>query len=181
MISDAVPLFPLATDWRGALLSTTPWRVTGARPLNQLFRLPSSASVHIYPSPFREEDVPYRVGGRYGYLRVGQKAVVRQDREGQLDGNFGVTYRYNLKLNNPTSGITPVEISYQASAGYSAGVFLIDDQFVKTPLMQPGQTVRLIKVFLRPGETRAMRLTTVPLSGSSYPATVVIRPVGVSK
>ena len=179
VVSDAVPPFPVASDWKSALLSGTPWRTTGARPLQQLYRTPSSASVHVYPDPIREEDVPYRVGGRFGYLRIGQRAVVRQDKEGQLDGNFGVAYRYNLSLQNPTGTTTAVEIAFEASAGYSAGVFLVDGQLVKTPLLRPKGEARIAKVFLNPGETRAMKLVTMPLSGSSYPATVIIRPVGI--
>ncbi len=181
VVSDAVPTFPLASDWRPALATSTPWRTTGARPLGQLFRTPSAASVHVYPDPSREEDVPYRVGGRFGYLRLGQRAVVRQDKEGQLDGNFGVAYRYNLRLQNPTGVGTAVEIAFEASAGYSAGVFLVDGRLVKTPLLRPKGEARIAKVFLNPGQTRAMRLVTMPLSGSSYPATIVIRPVGVGR
>ncbi len=43
------------------------------------------------------------------------------------------------------------------------------------------EEAKLAKVRLMPGAQKTLTLTTVPLSGSSYPATLVVRPEGSSQ
>lgn len=175
--TDAWPAFVVDPVWRPALQSSTPWRVVGSPPVSEFDRAPYVLSEHIYPDPHRVEEMSYAVGGRYGFLRVGTRPIPRQDRGSQLDGNFGVVYNIKASMSNPTQEPTDVEVVFEASAGYSGGLFLIDGNFIRTPLLQPKDETRIGRYRLMPGDIRRLDITTIPLSGSSYPATLLIRPI----
>jgi len=64
---------------------------------------------------------------------------------------------------------------FDPSAGLASGVFIIDGKFVVTKHVQPPSEVPLASYQIKPGETRDVRILTVPLAGSSYPATLVVR------
>ncbi len=175
--SDAWPPFPLDARWLSATRTSTPWREVGTQPISSFDRAPSELSQHIYPNPFREETVAYAVGGRYGFIRIGQRPIARQDNEGALDGNFGVIYNIKAKVENKTADATECELVFEASAGYSGGLFMVDGQLLQTPLLQPKGEIQLKKFRLIPGATRSFDIVTLPLSGGSYPCTLTIRPV----
>lgn len=175
--TDAWPPFPLDPKWTNAIASSTPWREVGVQPINDLDRAPFEPSPHIYPDPYRVEAVDYQVGGRYGFVRIGQRPIARIDNTGGLDGNFGVIYNIRASMQNKTQEPTDVEVVFESSAGYSGGLFLVDGQVVETPLMQPKAESQIAKFHLQPGDSRSLDIVTVPLSGSSYPATIMIRPV----
>jgi hypothetical protein len=175
--TDSLPPFSLDPSWRSAVASSTPWREVGSTAINEFDRAPYEISEHIYPDPHRTEQMSYLVGGRYGFLRIGQRAILRQDKETQLDGNFGVVYNIQATVQNPTKEPTDVEVVFEASAGYSGGLFLVDGNIMRTPLLQPKDETRLARYYLPPGATRRVDITTLPLAGSSYPATLLIRPL----
>jgi hypothetical protein len=53
----------------------------------------------------------------------------------------------------------------------------VDGQVVETPLMQPKAESRIARFRIEPGSTRRFEIVTLPLSGSSYPSTITIRPI----
>jgi hypothetical protein len=163
--------------WKTALQSSTPWREVGCPPISDFDRAPYEISEHIYPDPHKSEEMSYTVGGRYGFLRIGMRPIRRQDRGSQLDGNFGVIYNIKASMTNSTQEATDVEVVFEASAGYSGGLFLLDGDFIRTPFLAPKDEVRIGRYLLLPGTSRRLDITTIPLSGSSYPATLLIRPV----
>jgi hypothetical protein len=175
--TDAWPPFRLEPSWAPALVSSAPWREVGAHPINDFDRAPFQPSLHVYPNPYRVEEVQYTVGGRYGFVRIGQKPIARQDRTSQLDGNFGVIYNIRASVDNRTTQSTEVEVVFESSAGYSGGIFYVDGQVVETPLMQPKAESRIARFRIEPGATRRFEIVTLPLSGSSYPSTITIRPI----
>ncbi len=175
--TDSWPPFNLDSRWKGAELSTTPWREVGAGPINAFDTRTYDYSAHIYPQPYKEEQVSYNVGGRYGFVRIGQKPIARDDLGQRLDGNFGVIYNINASLKNPTALAQDVEVVFEASAGYSGGLFVVNGVLQRTPFLLPKQEARIAKVHLRSGANHTMSIITVPLSGSSYPATITVRPV----
>ncbi|CAN5413878.1 hypothetical protein BH11ARM2_BH11ARM2_15140 [soil metagenome] len=175
--TDAWPPFNLDPRWTEAIGSTTPWREVGMNPINDYDRAPSEFSAHIYPNPFKEEDVVYNVGGRYGFVRIGQRPIQRSDRTRVLDGNFGVVYNIKADVNNRSAEATDIEIVFEASAGYSGALFMVDGQYVETPLLQPKAEYQIVRFRLAPGVTKKLDIFTIPLSGSSYPATITVRPV----
>ena len=156
--------------------SETPWRHVSPSPLD----LKASAGVefeHVYPNPFRSAQLAYLVGGRYGFVRIGEKAISRADQNGTLSGNFGVLYRIEVAADNPTEVASDLELLFEASAGYSGALFVLNGGVMRTPLLQPKTSARILRIKLEPGQTKRFDLYTMPLSGSSYPATVILRPV----
>lgn len=175
--TDAWPPFPIDRQWEPALRTSTPWREVGAHPINEFDRAPSQPSDRIYPSPYREEGVAYQVGGRYGFVRIGQSPIAQQDNSQRLDGNFGVIYRVKAELRNPTRFTTDVELVLEASAGYVGGLFIVNGNYLLTPLLMPKQESRIARYRLAPGAIRTVDITTLPISGGSYPVTLTFRPV----
>lgn len=175
--TDSWPPFNLDRRWTGAIASSTPWREVGCPPINEFDAAPYSISEHVYPNPQKTEQVKYEVGGRYGFVRIGQSAIERQDQNSRLDGNFGVIYNIKGSVQNPTDAPTDVEVVFEASAGYSGGLFVVDGNLIRTDLLQPKGESQLIRFRVEPGGTRSLNIWTIPLSGSSYPATITIRPL----
>jgi hypothetical protein len=175
--TDSWPPFNLDRKWAGAIVSSTPWREVGCPPINEFDSAPYVLSEHVYPNPQKTEQVRYEVGGRYGFVRIGQRAIERQDQNSRLDGNFGVIYNIKGSVQNPTSAPTDVEVVFEASAGYSGGLFVVDGNLVRTELLQPKGESQLLRFRMEPGATRNLNIWTIPLSGSSYPATITIRPL----
>jgi len=174
--ADAVRPFPLVGDWAAAEASPTPWREVGTPALDKPLPV-DPPSVLVFPKPFRTEEVIYQVGGPFRFVRVGQKPIARQDGGRPLDGNFGVIYKVSATLTNPTQAAANVEVVFEASAGYSGALFFVDGEYQRKPLLQPKAESQLVRFRLAPGETRTVNISTIPLSGSSYPATIVLRPV----
>ncbi len=175
--ADSIWPFSLDTRWQAALASPTPWQQVGTVKMSSVGELEVASSEHIYPNPFRTEAVTYTYGKAHGFVRIGQKAIERADGQSNLDGNFGVTYKIDARLENPTDVPVDIEVVFEASAGYSGALFVLGDKMVRTPLLQPKEEVRLMKYRLEAGNWEEFSLMTIPLSGSSYPATLKIRPI----
>lgn len=175
--ADAKPTFTAEGRWTAALNDHAPWRVLGAMTPTESDLQTNAWSEYIYPEPFRTIDVSYQVGGRHGFVRIGQKPIPRADGGKALDGNFGVVYTINARVENPTSQATDIEVVFEASAGYSGALFVLNGQVMRTPLLQPKDERRILRMRLDAGQTRMFTLQTIPLSGGSYPATLAIRPV----
>ena len=175
--TDAFPPFPLDERWTAALFSSTPWREVGANAMTDYDRAPMEASLHIYPAPYKTETVDYEVGGRFGFVRLGQRPIQRADLGGGLDGNFGVMYTIKTKLENPTEKPTDVEVVFEASAGYAGGLFLVNGRTVTIRQLSPKTEGQVMRVRLAPGQKESFDILTLPLSGSAYPATLTIRPI----
>jgi hypothetical protein len=161
------------------LASPAPWRVYGPLRMQQHDVDGARLSEHIYPHPIHEQDVDYRVGGRYGFVRIGQKAIRSFDQQRGLEGNFGVTYSLKISMTNPTPDPVDVEVVFESSAGYSGALFVVNGKMLRTPLLQPKEEVQIAKVHLEPSESQSIKVLTIPLSGSSYPATLTVRPTNV--
>lgn len=176
--TDTFPVEDLEPRWAVTLTSSTPWREVGALAIRTWDESPYVVSEHIYPIPYQSESAEYSVGGRYSMIRLGQNSIERQDSSGKLDGNFGVIYDIGATISNPQSVATDVELVFEPSAGYSGGIFFIDDRYVITPKILPKGEARIARYRLKPGETRKIKILTMPLSGSSYPATLFVRLIG---
>ncbi|MFN3683385.1 MAG: hypothetical protein ACK41F_05560 [Fimbriimonadaceae bacterium] len=162
----------LAASW-----SEAPWRTLPPMRLVGEGMRAVRGPRHAYPSPFRREEVVYSTGGRHAFVRIGQKAIDRADGQGALAGNFGVVYRIQAEARNEEQLAKEVEVVFEASAGYSGAVFVVDGKYVRTPLLQPKQEYRLARARVGPRQSRKFEIWTIPLSGSSYPATLVVREV----
>jgi hypothetical protein len=130
---------------------------------------------HRYPSPFRQEQFRYEVGGRFAFIRVGQEAIPNENDNRILYGNFGVIYEVTGEIHNPTDETVEVDLVFESSAGYTGALMLLDGEFVKVPLLQPKDEFVVRTYRVRPGGTQNVYFETVPLSGASYPVTITVR------
>lgn len=158
----------------GNFASAMPTESLSVAPMNLV-----GQSQHVYSPAEKEIKIDYRVGERWGYLRIGQTPVGRVDDAGKLDGNFGIVYKVEAVVTNPTTEATEVEFLFESSAGYTGAFFRINGLVYRTPLLQPKTTHQFMKVTMQPGESKTFYIETMPLSGGSYPCTVTIKPVGV--
>lgn len=171
--------YPVQHDERyaEALMSSTPWHEVGCRSIQEADILPTAQSELVFPHPFMDEEAEYKVGGRYGFVRIGQSPIAREDHGEGLQGNYGVLYTIKVHIENPTNVAADVELVYESSAGYSSVVMVIDGETKRIPLVKPGGEARVMKFHLEPGRSRMVNVMTFPLSGGSYPATLVLRPI----
>jgi hypothetical protein len=174
--TDALPAFELVGSWYDASLSSTPWRETGTHAINDYDRSSYEPSLHIYPNPNKSEQMDYTVGGRSGFLLLGEKPISGTDHTTNLDGNFGVIYRIKAIIKNPMPQSADIDLVFEASAGYMGGIFLVDGKMVQTPLLSPKGEARLGRYHLPVGGSRTIDIITLPVSGGSYPATLFLRP-----
>lgn len=156
--------------------STTPWRYLTPRLVRIDVPTQSQLTHHIYPKPFKLEEINYSFGKGHGFVRIGQRPIERADRLSYLSGNFGVVYTINARLDNPTDEPVTVEAVFEASAGYSGALFLVNGEIKRLRLIQPKEEAQIMVTRVAPRAFQEVRLVTVPLSGSSYPATVTFRP-----
>ncbi|MBS1702368.1 MAG: hypothetical protein JST12_11955 [Armatimonadetes bacterium] len=176
--ADAFPVEDLEPRWAPTLASSTPWREVGPMTVRSWDNTPYNISEHVYPEPFKAKSAEFSVGGRFAVIRLGQESIERSDNAGVLDGNFGVIYTIDATLSNPQEESTNIELVFEPSAGYSGGIFFIDDKYVITPKIATKGEARIARYRLYPGETRKIKILTMPLSGSSYPATLFVRIFG---
>lgn len=178
--ADARAPFALDSRWSSALKSSAPWREVGTQHIMEFDPPARPQTDQIYPNPYQTMTAKYEVGGKFAFIRIGQKPIARQDKKDTLDGNFGVVYNITANLSNPTTQPADVEIVFESSAGYAGALVILNGDLVRTPLLHPKAEHRLMKLHLLPQGTRQISLTTVPLSGGSYPVTITIRPIGSS-
>lgn len=176
--TDAVDPRFMDAGWLNAANLATPWSKAGTRKIGPGFQAPPM-SPHIYTEPYKMLESTYQVGGRFAFVWVGQKPISSIDGELVLDGNFGVMYTVKMRVENPTDRSVDVEVVFEASAGYSGAVFIVNNQFQKAPLLQSKAEYILRKVSVPAGGNQTVTVQTVPLSGSSYPALLTIRPSGL--
>lgn len=174
--ADAILPFDTDARWTAAMNSPAPWRFVGSAKLTYYDQEPSVLSSHIYPNPYKQEKVDYQVGGRYGFVRIGQKPISNTSQDHALEGNFGVVYTIQATMSNPTKEATDVEVIFEASAGYAGALFLVNGQLKRTQPLLPKSTTQLATIRLEPGASKTMTFVTIPHSGGSYPATLTIRP-----
>ncbi|MBI5708206.1 MAG: hypothetical protein HZC36_14585 [Armatimonadetes bacterium] len=167
--------FSASGRWAEAVASYSPWRILGAQPMSKAQEALGEPSAHVYPTPFREIEAVFKVGGAHGFIRVGERAIGRADGKSVLEGNFGVCYKIKARFENPTASSSECELIYETSAGYSGGVFVVDGQIVRSPLLAAKSELRLATVKLEPGASKDLSVITFPLSGCSYPVTLTLR------
>jgi hypothetical protein len=119
----------------------------------------------------------YRVGDPWTFIPVGQRPIPGRNGKLRLDGNYGVLYEIDLRLENPTSEPRTVDVALSPDAGDARGVFCIDGRLIEvSPLA--GHDTLLASFRLEAGETREVPVRTLPVAGSAYPARIVVRSPG---
>ena len=135
-------------------------------------------SDHVYPGPVVDLEVTYTAGKPWVFLRLGKDGLKHASLDKQLYGNYGVTYDIKATLVNPMPDPLTAELAFEATAGPVSGVFLVDGNLVRVKMLFPPHEICIGKVTVPAGKSKVMSIRTIPLSGSAYPATLIIRPVG---
>ncbi|MES2463899.1 MAG: hypothetical protein V4671_25295 [Armatimonadota bacterium] len=123
----------------------------------------------------------YRVGGRWDFVTIGHgntnPSATSATSAANLIGAYGYLYDIEWNLINPTDKAASVRISFTPTAGLASGVFWIDGQTIeRVPQAREQQEIQILRVQLMPGEQRRVKLRTMPLAGSNYPARLVVHP-----
>jgi hypothetical protein len=128
----------------------------------------------VFPQPQKALEFNYIVGKPWAFIRLGKIPIKHLTLDKTLYG-FGITYDVNVALENPTDIEQTVEMLFEATAGPAAGVFLIDGRYVEVKRLGPPNERLIASYRLRPGQKKNVEIRTIPLSGSAYPATIIIR------
>ncbi len=147
-----------------------------AAPDPALPRLDTEALVqHVYPNPRRLMTASYTVGRRWAFVRLGKIAIPGKHAGQLLDGNYGVLYDISVRIDNPTPAPRRVRLLMAPDAGGAQGVFLVEGRWVEAPRLLPPAEFELAEFLLAPQEHRVVNIQTLPVGGSAYPVTLVVR------
>lgn len=133
-------------------------------------------SSFVFGPPRVELTGTYTVGGLWTYLRLGHVEALKNAAGTQtLYGNYGVSYFVTLKVSNPSDRARKIGVFFAADAGLAAGVFQVSGEpIVEFDPMPPPEERQVTVVRLAPGEAKTVRIRTILLNGSAYPASLVI-------
>ncbi|MBQ0105460.1 MAG: pilus assembly protein N-terminal domain-containing protein [Armatimonadetes bacterium] len=130
-------------------------------------------SEYTFLNPKTEIKEEYSVGGPWVFIPIGKYHL--ENEQGQkLYGNYGVTYNISVKLTNPTDKETKVRVYIDPTAGPMAAYLKINKEYVTIHHVKPPNEYNLAVYSLKPGETKDVNIKTIPVSGSNYPAKIVV-------
>ncbi|MBP5273486.1 MAG: hypothetical protein ILO36_00925 [Abditibacteriota bacterium] len=131
---------------------------------------------YIFDEPVKRFTETYEVGKNWVFISVGKEHLTTE-KGTKLYGNYGVTYKMDFTLTNPTADERKVRIGFDPSAGAAAAYFTVNGEPVTIHHIKPPSEYNIYSAVLRPGETRRVTVETMPVSGSNYPAKVIVGPV----
>lgn len=155
--------------------TTMAWGFAPPRPLSAEERRQVANNDHIYPTSVKVLTATYVVGQRWQFIRIGEQAVQNHTQQRKLDGNYGVIYELCIELVNPTDKARDIEIAFEPSGGEAGGVFAIGGDVRGVPRIFPPNEFSVTRVRLQPKGKRTITVRTMPLAGSNYPATLMVR------
>jgi hypothetical protein len=138
-------------------------------------RVPTRLSEHVYDAPIMRVDVRYVVGEQWQFIRIGKYSIRGTFSGAELYGNYGVIYEIRIHIDNPTGDNHSVQVMFEPTAGAAAGVFVVDGKIIGIRRATPPKEFPVTSVRVPAGQTRELFILTMPLGGSAYPATIVIR------
>lgn len=130
-----------------------------------------------YPQPLRELKARYAVGGEWVFLTIGAQPSDGLRPGDRLPGNYGVIYDIDLELVNPTAEPARVALLLEPAGGPARGALLVDGRQVETALLKNMDEGLVARYLLDPGQSRRVRVQTMPQGGSNYPVRLVARPI----
>jgi hypothetical protein len=137
-----------------------------------------AVSPRVYPHPRRVLEASYTVGQSWTFVRLGRKAKVTARPAGEgpvLDGDYGVLYDISVRIENPTPEARTVNLMLEPDAGGAQGVFLVEGKWIEVPHLSPPAEFKLAQFVLSPQQHRIVNIRTLPVGGSAYPVTLVVR------
>jgi hypothetical protein len=154
---------------------TTAWGFAPPRPLTPQERAQIADTEHVYPTSMKVLTATYVVGQRWQFIRIGEQAVRNHTEQRKLDGNYGVIYEVRLELVNPTDRAREVELAFEPSGGEAGAVFVLGGEVRGVPRAFPPNEFSITRIRLQPNQKRTITIRTMPLAGSNYPATLLVR------
>jgi hypothetical protein len=130
---------------------------------------------HTYTTPQMDETYSYRVGDKWTFMPMGRKAITGKTANRKLFGNYGVLYNINVDLDNPTAEMRTVQVVLAPEAGWARGIFRIQGKIIEAPQVAPPGEAVLWTVKLAPGERQRVNIQGIPVGGSAYPVSIVVR------
>ncbi|HET8679577.1 MAG TPA: hypothetical protein VFM39_05615, partial [bacterium] len=122
-----------------------------------------------------KRDVPVDQTAAIGDLGV--MSDLKDMRTGEpLVGDYGVLYRFRLRLVNPTDRQITSDLLANAAGGPARGLFLIDGGVTDLGLLQANEERVVTSFMLAPRGTRDVMVVTMPIAGSFYPVRLALRP-----
>jgi len=180
LVGNAIYPPELPVEWSGQNSQRKPWLSLRAMDIER-FSLPlSGQSKLVFSKPLRQVNFEYQVGGKLGFVRVGQESIASAIGGSPLSGNFGVQYLIEGKISNSTDKNQTVEIVYEASAGYSGALFSVNGGPLIGKMMMSKDEFTIYEKRLAPGQSQDVRIETIPLSGAHYPTTITARTKGAN-
>lgn len=143
--------------------------------LNNLLKDDDVHSRGFYPVAVQKIRRTYRLGGEPIQVAVG--AVRQQTFSGvrELRGDYGVTYSLDLELRNDTAQAAQVELIFNPRGGPATGTFLLDGRLVEIGVTKAFEEKPIAEFGLEAGESKKIKLETIPEGASNYPVRIVIR------
>lgn len=138
--------------------------------------IPKQLSEHVYVSPFKQIESKYVIGERWEFIRIGKHAIKDASDDRQLFGNYGVIYDIKIQIENPTADDRNVKIVFDPTAGPASGIFVIEGKIIGVKIVVPPKEFEITTVRVPAGQIKTLTITTMPLGGSAYPASIVVRP-----
>lgn len=158
------------------LLGTTmAWGFAPPRSITAEEKHQIAENEHVYPTSRKVLTATYVVGQRWQFIRIGEEPVRNHNEQRKLDGNYGVIYELKVELVNPTDKARNVEVAFEPSGGEAGGVFAVGADVVGVARMFPPNEFSVARIRLQPNDRRTITIRTMPLAGSNYPATLVVR------
>jgi len=130
---------------------------------------------HTYPNPQKDQAYQYVVGERWTFMPMGRQPISGTRANRKLFGNYGVLYNITVSLSNPTSETKTVRLLMTPEADWARGAFFVDGQLVEAKQVAPPGEAELWSVKLGPQEQRTLRIQGIPVGGSAYPVSLVVR------
>jgi hypothetical protein len=118
-------------------------------------------------------ELKHEIGGAWTFFSLGKEGSTN-DAGTHLAGDYGVLHEIDLEVTNSQPQTGFAEMDVRASGGVMRGLFLIDDVLHETPLLVGTQQERVLKLEVPSGETRRVRIETIPESASNYPVHLVV-------
>lgn len=127
----------------------------------------------VFNDPHIEYNETYQTGGKFVFMHIG-KNPLENDKHLKLYGNYGVDYTCNITLTNPTDKAAKARIYLDPGAGSLAAYIKINNEYLTIHHVKPPNEADLAVYSLQPGETKKVTIKTMPVSGSNYPAKIIV-------
>jgi hypothetical protein len=132
-------------------------------------------SDHVYAQTTRAVREEYTVGQKWAFIPIGRSVLETVNGRKSMRGDYGVVYHVDVDVVNPTAEPKRVVVRFEAAAGPAAAVMWVDGRKCQIGRLGSLEEATLASLTLPAESERTVRIETMPLGGSSYPARLIVR------